>query len=388
MKVLHLLSVATIGGIEVLCRDMAKDNSDQNVFAILFKGGPIEQEIRDTGSHCYAMYDIPKWNILKRIKALLALCREEKIDIVVIHHEGLSVMVYYMLLQKYMPNIKYVRYLHSVFEEKYYYTYGNVLNNIAKKMMTAMYLRSDKLIAVSECVKNSFLTAFPIEEQKIQVVYNGISLETLDNNRKGYMSRKIAKSPDECINIIYMGRLEKVKGIDVLIEALSMLQKEQLNMKLFLLGDGSAREELEEQVRNRGLNQTVSFEGFQLQKEKYLQNADIFVYPSRWKEAFGISIIEAMACGIICIASKTGGIPEIIRDEENGYLFENENVLGLKTRLTEAQLLIREGKQDIMAQNAMKTAGNFTIDKTITQLNELFTSLLISNQELCGVVKS
>lgn len=375
MKVLHLLSVATIGGIEVLCRDIAEHDPKQNIFAILFKTGPMEKQLEDTGAHCYSLYKLKKWNITGCSNKLYEICVSEKIDIVVIHHEGLSVLVYYMLLQKHFPSIKFVRYLHSVFEEKYYYTYGPLLNFFAKKMMTSMYRKSDKLVAVSQCVKNSFTQNFPIPPDKVQVIYNGISAETLKENKESYRSRKTVKRHDECVNVIYMGRLEKVKGIDVLIEAFSMLFKESINMKLYLLGDGNAREELEALVQKRGIEKFVSFEGFQLQKKKYLQEADVFVYPSRWQEAFGISIIEAMSCGIICIASAVGGIPEIICDGENGLLFKNEDVMDLKKKLADAGEIIRDGKQDRIANQALKTAADFSLENTIHTLNDLFDDL-------------
>lgn len=381
MKVLHLLSVATIGGIEMLCTDIAKENPKNNVFAILFKGGPVEKQLEDTGAHCYSLYHIPKWNVVDYMGKLCDICKSEQIDIVVIHHEGLSVLVYYMLLRRHLPNLKYVRYLHSVFEEKYYYTYGPLMNFFARRMMTAMYRKSDRLIAVSECVKNSFLQNFPIDQNKIRVIYNGISADTLHKNKESYLLGKKTKKSEECVNVIYMGRLEKVKGIDILIEAFSQLINEQTHMKLYLLGDGNARDEFEELVHQKGIEKSVSFEGFQLEKEKYLQKSDVFVYPSRCQEAFGISIIEAMSCGLICIASKVGGIPEILCDGENGYLFPNEDVTILKQKLIIAMNLVKEEEQETIVANAMKTANEFTIEKTIKKLNEVYHTIKLEKME-------
>lgn len=375
MKVLHLLSTGTIGGIEVLCRDMAVIAPQENIYVVMFKPGPIEEQIRQTGAKCYDLCHISKYNTRKYLRNLVEICREEKIDIVVIHHEGLTNAYYYMQLRKEMPELKYIRYMHSVFDEKYYYDSNPLVNAIKRKYYGMMLEKSDKLIAVSECVKKSFETNFHIAQGKIEVVYNGMLEKAVLGNKESYMSREIVKKSTDEIKVVYIGRLEEVKGIDILLQAFSMVKKEQINCSLTLLGDGAYRNECENMVCEKGLQQSVFFEGFVLDKEKYMESADIFVYPSRWQEAFGISIIEAMSYGVICIASNVGGIPEILQDGVNGFLFENENVFQLKEKLMNVQQLIRDGKKEQISMNAIKTAEKYTIELTVEKLQKIYQNM-------------
>ena len=381
MKILHLLSAATIGGIEVLCRDIAKQNSRENVFAFLFAGGPMEAQMQQMGVSVYAVYQTPKWKVGKRIQQLSAICIKEKIDIVVVHNDGTSILVYYFLLMKKQKNCIYIRYLHSVFEKEYYYQ-QNWLSNAYKKYLIQRFLKkSDRMIAVSECVKKSFVDNFTVNPDKIEVIYNGIHMGQMDRdkiygniNNDGNDGNK--DRSEKSIELLYVGRLVKVKGIDVLLKAISRVIEQYPHTILRLVGDGPGRASFEEQAKQLGLSRNVLFEGFHLDKEVYFKQADIFIYPSRWQEAFGISIVEAMSYGLIAIASKVGGIPEIIEDGINGYLYENEDSDKLECKIIQAIQQIEEGREREITECAKATAQKFQIEHTIEQLEALYSSLV------------
>jgi glycosyltransferase involved in cell wall biosynthesis len=125
---------------------------------------------------------------------------------------------------------------------------------------------------------------------------------------------------------LWAGRLEHVKGVDLLLEAVSFL-KDRADMEFLvrLAGKGSLREELEQKSADLGIRERVSFLG-RLSRERMLgemQGANCFVLPSRY-EAFGVVLIEAMATGLPVIATRSGG-PGSIVDTENGLMIEPEN---------------------------------------------------------------
>ncbi len=370
MKVLHLLSAGNIGGIEVLCKDIAQNNKEDNLFAFLFAGGAIEDKIRQIGAPVYSVYKEKKWNVWKRIKRLKEVLEQNQVKVVLVHNDGISILIYYLLLAALKKDIYFVRYFHSVFEEKYYYD-GNVITNQLKKYLIRQSLRrSDRIVAVSECVKQSFIDHFEVDPQKMQVIYNGISEAFFEDT----VSER-EKSKKDRAEIIYVGRLVEVKGIDILLDAFCRLLEKKPETILRLVGDGEERQRYQEQVRSMGMEQSVIFEGFQMEKEKYFKAADIFVYPSRCEEAFGISIVEAMAYGLLCIASKAGGIPEIIKDGQNGFLFKNEDSMDLEKKLLLAISSIEERQGQEMSLRAKETAHFFTIGNTMEQLQELYESL-------------
>ena len=369
MKVLHLLSAGNIGGIEVLCKDIAQNDKENNIFAFLFDGGAIEDKIREIGAQVYSVYKEKRWSVWKRMRTLNKICKENQIEAVLVHNDGISILIYYLLLERWKRGLYFIRYFHSVFEEKYYYD-GTIMTNCLKKYLIRQSIKkSDRLVAVSKRVKKSFINNFEVDQQKMCVIYNGIGKALLND------SSLKSKKYNNKIEIVYIGRIIDVKGIDILLDAFSKLLKKKSDVILRLIGDGTEKNQYQVKVQAMAIEQNVIFEGFQMEKERYLKAADIFVYPSRWEEAFGISIVEAMAYGLLCIASNVGGIPEIIKDEENGYLFQCEDSLDLESKLLEAISAIEKGQANEMSAKAKMTAHYFTIENTIKQLNDMYRSL-------------
>jgi len=103
-----------------------------------------------------------------------------------------------------------------------------------------------------------------------------------------------------------------------------------------------------------------------------LNMLDVFVLPSKIRESFGMVLVEAMACGIPVIGSNIGGIPEIIKDSFNGYLFEPGNEKDLTDKLS--KILSDEKLRKQLSANALKTVENrFTVEKMIEEIEEALT---------------
>jgi glycosyltransferase involved in cell wall biosynthesis len=156
--------------------------------------------------------------------------------------------------------------------------------------------------------------------------------------------------------VFSMGRMIPLKGLKYLILALAQLQERKKDLHLLLAGDGPDRRELEDLVKEQGLKASITFLG-RIPNEKaveYLHQADCFVLPSIIDEqgnteGLGVVLLEAMACKVPCIGSKVGGIPDVIRDGENGFLVEERDVQALADKiglLTQDNGLCRKmGKQ-------------------------------------------
>ncbi len=123
---------------------------------------------------------------------------------------------------------------------------------------------------------------------------------------------------------VYTGRLLRGKGLEVLIEAFSAVAAERVDLQLLLVGSGdgqslSVEPELRRRVSELGLAARVLFAGRRDRVEDWLRAADLFVFPSLY-EALGISLVEAAACGLPAIGSRTGGIVDVIEDDSSGLL--------------------------------------------------------------------
>jgi glycosyltransferase involved in cell wall biosynthesis len=166
------------------------------------------------------------------------------------------------------------------------------------------------------------------------VVYNGIQAERfVKATDKMTLRHQLHMSGQDFI-VLYTGRLMAEKGIDKLLEAFSLLRDEQ-NVKLYVLGnpffdnvksDNEFTQYLKTMASNLGSQ--VTFTGYVPYGKvpQYVAAADVAVVPSVWQEPFGLTCIEAMAAGIPLITTKVGGIPEIVKGEQNILLEADDNL--------------------------------------------------------------
>jgi glycosyltransferase involved in cell wall biosynthesis len=179
---------------------------------------------------------------------------------------------------------------------------------------------TDAVIAVSDTAAQQILKGnFPAE--KVAVVRSSIDtrfFEPFDGART-QMRNHLGLKEDGFI-IAGMGRLVKGKGYEVLLKSLAELAPSD-RPTLLLAGDGGERQKLEDLATELGIAQQVKFLGFQSDVRPILWASDIFVHvPTTFPEGTPNAILEAMAAGLPVIATPVGGIPEVVRDGENGLL--------------------------------------------------------------------
>jgi glycosyltransferase involved in cell wall biosynthesis len=188
-----------------------------------------------------------------------------------------------------------------------------------ERIQWALFQNVDCLFAVSQGAKEA-LEMFGASRCRIAVVPNMLGEAVPEPRLPGADGKA---TPD----FLYLGRLSVEKGIDILIRALARLPK-SFRFKLTIVGDGPERGRLEQMVRKEGLEERVFFLGFQLNINDCLASADVLVMPSR-REGLPMALIEAAASGKPVVASRVGGIPDIVEDGINGLLVEPESVEGL-----------------------------------------------------------
>lgn len=134
-------------------------------------------------------------------------------------------------------------------------------------------------------------------------------------------------------DLVYLGRLVSIKGVDTLLEALRQLKAESITPKLSIIGDGEDRLKLEQMAVDYELTDQVTFHGKKVGTElvEALNQHKIMVVPSKWKEAFGIVALEGIACGLAVIASKGGGLKDAVGP--CGVTFPNGNAKALAEQI-------------------------------------------------------
>lgn len=164
------------------------------------------------------------------------------------------------------------------------------------------------------------------------------------------------------------GRLEAVKGFDMLIAAFAQVHKQLPTWKLKILGDGSMRDYLESQIRANKLQDCVLLPGFVKDVQSELRSSSIFVMSSR-SEGFSLALVEAMACGIPCISFAVPPSLEILADGA-GLLVPCNDV----NSLADAMVKLAESEQNrqYFAEKGKKRAGDFSLTKICDMWHELF----------------
>lgn len=349
MNVMHLLATAGTGGIESLCKDYSHYSSNNNIFVVMWgKNGASANSIRQDGGIIIEL-DSKKKDIINAFHKLSEIVKFYAIEIIIVHHASPIIHIYMQLLKSHYHYLKTIAYAHGSAEDMCRHNDPNGLF-IRKIILKASLKRSTKVIAISKDVKKSLIDYFSIPEDHIFVIYNGIDTSRFSTN--------IQKDMHYPVRLIYVGRLIKEKGVQLTLEALSNLPKE-LKWIFDVIGDGSYREELEQQVNVLELTNQVHFMGNCENVPELLKEHDVFIHMPEWDEGFGITIIEAMATGLLCICREKGGIPEIITNAQDGILIHS------REELTEvlSEILSRSEKYHVfkIRENAVIRAKDFDI---------------------------
>ena len=363
MNVMHLLATAGTGGIESLCKDYSHYSYNNNIFVVLWeKNGASANSIKQDGGVIIEL-DSKKKDALKVFQKLTKIIKFYSIDVIVVHHASPVLHIYMQLLKNRYHNLRTVAYAHGVAEVM-------CRNNdpkgliIRKKVLRTSLKRSTKVIAISNDVKKSLIDYFCIPEGQISVIYNGIDISRFTSS--------IQENFNDPVRLIYVGRLVKEKGVQSTLEVLSNLPKE-LKWTFDIIGDGSYRKELEEQVKALGLKKQVDFIGNCENIPELLKEHDVFIHMPECAEGFGITIIEAMAAGLLCICREKGGIPEIITNGKDGILVHS------KEELTEvlSDILSRSEEYQVvkLRENAVIRAEDFDIKQFSKHLDSTMCNL-------------
>lgn len=190
-----------------------------------------------------------------------------------------------------------------------------------RRMMIARTLKNaEKVISVSNALKEK-VKDIGVPEEKIVVIPNGVDTSKFHPMDR-LKARQILGLTTNDKLILFVGNLKPVKGVAYLVEAIHILRSRlDRSFKLIIIGDGELRNELEEKVKGLGLKDIVHFKGIRPHDEipLWMNACDLLCLPSL-NEGMPNVILEASACGTPVVATKVGGIPEILIDGKNGYL--------------------------------------------------------------------
>jgi UDP-glucose:(heptosyl)LPS alpha-1,3-glucosyltransferase len=239
--------------------------------------------------------------------------------------------------------------------------------------------RFNKIIAISEMVKKNIMDNYGVSPADIEVIYNGVDIKKYHpENRAKYRSeirQKYGLTDDDFVGLFVGSGFER-KGVRYLIRAVESISEP---VSLMIVGKGknpSLSPLSKEGIKGGSLHhkQKIIFCGPQKEIYKYYAAADIFVFPTIY-EPFGNVHLEALASGLPVITTNNSGASEIIKDGVHGFVVrEPEDFIAIAERI---KVFVNNGGQlEFMSQNARRLAEEFTYEKHIGKIKELYESII------------
>jgi glycosyltransferase involved in cell wall biosynthesis len=367
MKILFGITQSNFGGAQRYVYDLARSLSGEAQVGVVFGGiGRLATKLNDAGIKTIALESLRRQvSILddfKTFSELVGLLRSEKPDV---FHINSSKMGGLGALAARIAGVRCIIFTahgwafnepRPLWQRFLIHVFANVT-----------VLLSHRTIAVSESVKAQVSLA--VARDKMTVIQSGIANDALprDEARK-HIAEILAINPAETIPwIVTVAELHPVKGIDVALIAASQMTAAS---RYIILGEGVERKNLEARVHNLQLGGRVSFAGFVDNASRYLSAFDIFLLPSR-SEALGYAVLEAGAAHLPVVATRVGGIPEIVRDNESGKLVAPEKADEIKTAL-EALIAAPDERKRLGDALAARIATDFSIDRMVRDTKALY----------------
>jgi len=361
VKILFVNHTSSLTGAPISCLNIMTrlGNGFLPVFATKEKG-PIIERLKDLGIQSYI---VEKKGVLgfKYIADFIKIIKSERVDI--LHLNTLTPFCKYAGIAGFLLRIPMVWVVRE-----------NPMISRSQRLRFWLKLLSSIIVFVDRNTREKLL---PDKRSNIEVIYNGVDIETFKPFKSNVLFEKFNIDTDKKL-IGYIGLITKRKGLEYLIKALPLIKERFNKFKLIIIGGHKTNEEayfseIKELINGLNLESDVYFTGELLDIRYPLNSLDLIVLPSL-EERCSRTLLESLACGKAVVATKVGGTPEIIDDGVNGILVDPMNEGEIADAVL--KLLTDDEIRKKMGMNGrIKAEKNFDIRENIKKMRELYFSL-------------
>lgn len=227
--------------------------------------------------------------------------------------------------------------------------------------------RSDQVTAVSEFLRNETVRTFGCRPESIAVIPNFVNLEEYHPDQAACRD---GLAPPGGKVITHASNFREVKRVRDVVRVFARIRR-AMPATLVMIGDGPDRDDAEREARDLGVEHDVRFLGRLGNVVNLLQASDLFLLPSQ-SESFGLAALEAMACGVPVVGSRTGGLPEVVEDGRSGLLEPAGSVEAMGRRAVE--LLRDPAAHGAMRAAALARASQFSADVVVPRYEALYVA--------------
>lgn len=362
IRILHVIDKLETGGGQIFLRNLFRMNQVDNVEFFLCVLRSSINEVDINFKNTFRFYR-RKWNPLSFLDIYYVAKRLE-IDIVHLH---LTKSFFMGVISSFFGKWKVIVHSHS----------SALLHHPVLARFIAVFLRITRsrvnvFIAVSNSIRDELIEQAHVPPKKIKVVRTCIDLEEF---RQRVDRRKVRASigvkTHETV-IGFLGRLVRIKGCEYLIEAVKILKEIEQPIVLLIAGDGVLRRKLMAMTHNLGQNRSAIFLGNVTDVPRLLAAFDIAVIPSLW-EGFPLVALQFMAAKIPVIASKVGGLSELIEDRKNGLFVERGSASALAKAIDE--LIANENLKETLRANEFDIVKQFDVHNVFPYIRNIYLQL-------------
>ncbi len=370
MRILHLATHLNRGGISqyILSVSTALLQKGHEVF-VASSGGEMEKEFRDQGIQV-ANFPIrtkselsPK--IYLALPKFLQWIKKERIDLIHAHTRVTQVMASWT---EWLAGKPVVTTAHGFYHRR-----------LGRRLLPAW---GKRVIAISNPVARHLLEGFHVPPERVRVIYNGIDFENLYGQFQKHDPSAVRKEygiPEEVPVVGIIARLVEDKGHEYLFRAVKKLEEEFPALHLLVVGEGRHRRPLENLARELGLASRIYFTGNLRDISKPLAAMNIFALPAVWREGFGLSTVEAMACGKPIIATNIWALNTLIQNEVNGILVNPKDAEDL-ARAIRHVLKDKAFRERIGRAGQQTVEERFTLERMVYELESLYAEVFQNNK--------
>jgi len=239
-----------------------------------------------------------------------------------------------------------------------YRRFGKISKRLLAPLEKWTYQIADRILSVSSYVKKNLISDYQIPSFKFLLIPNGVNSDTFHPVSHDFQDKK---------TILYVGRLYKGKGLEYLIDAVERLVPDHPSVCLWVAGQGVYIKKIKAFIQDRLIRQHIIFLGWKDSDalNQLYNKATVYVMPSI-VEGFGMTLLEAMACGCPVIATDSGGAVDIIRHNDNGLLVSYGNTAQMAASI--GSLITNETRKQRLIQNGLATIQNFKWDVIANKL--------------------
>ncbi|PRP53780.1 N-acetyl-alpha-D-glucosaminyl L-malate synthase BshA [Bacillus halotolerans] len=311
----------------------------------------------------YAVFKYPPYDLTLASK-IAEVAERENLDIIHAHYALPHAVCAYLAKQMLKRNIGIVTTLHGT--DITVLGYDPSLKDLIRFAIEA----SDRVTAVSSALAAETYDLIK-PEKKIETIYNFIDERVYLKKNTAAIKEKHGILPDEKV-VIHVSNFRKVKRVQDVIQVFRNIAG-KTKAKLLLVGDGPEKSVACELVRKYGLEKQVLMLGNQDRVEELYSISDLKLLLSE-KESFGLVLLEAMACGVPCIGTNIGGIPEVIKNNVSGFLVDVGDVEAASAKAV--RILEDEQLSKRFTEAAMEMLNNeFSSQKIVSQYEQIYVDL-------------